>query len=208
MPVGATPVRVVGIVLAAGSSSRLGRPKQLLDLGGEPVIRHTVRALLASRLSDLIVVVGHAANDVASALAGLPVTVVANPSYADGQSTSVVAGLRVATSTADAVVFALGDQPEVQAEWVDALIERFSERGAPIVQPVYGTTPGNPVLFGRALFHELETISGDQGARAVIRVHADVVDRVRVSDGPSPADIDTEQDYQALQERWSDRSTV
>src|SRR4051794_5950231 len=105
--------RVAALVLAAGSSARMGRPKQLLDWDGRPLVRAAAEVALAARLSPLLVVVGGAAAEVANALEDLPLRIVANPDYANGQSTSLRAGISALDSDTDAVVVLLGDQPFV-----------------------------------------------------------------------------------------------
>ncbi len=199
----APPDRIAGVILAAGASTRLGRPKQLLSLGGEPLIRHVIRRALDSRVDDVVVVLGAHADDVQRAIADLHVITVRNPEFAAGQSTSLRAGVAWARiAGVAAVVVLLGDQPEIETAFIDRVIETHRERGAPIVQALYAGTPGHPVLFALPLFAELETVHGDEGARSVIRRHAADLCRVRVADSPPPADIDTGADYQALLARW------
>jgi molybdenum cofactor cytidylyltransferase len=196
---------VSGVILAAGSSSRLGRPKQLLELEGEPILRIVVRNALASRLDDVILVLGSNAEAIETAVGDFGQRVVYNPAFQGGQSTSLRAGMTVVSANADGVIFLLADQPEVGQDVIDCLINAFERSSAPIVQPVYGTTPGNPVLFGRVLFPELLCVSGDQGARALIKERLRQVERVVVGGGPPPGDIDTDEDYQALRQRWKQR---
>jgi molybdenum cofactor cytidylyltransferase len=194
---------VSGVILAAGSSSRLGRPKQLLELDGEPVLRIVVRNALASRLGEVIVVLGALAEEIAGAVGDLGQRVVENPDFREGQSTSLRTGLSTVASDADAVLFLLGDQPEVDVAIIDRVIDTFERTNFSIVQPVYGATPGNPVLLARALFPELLKVSGDQGARSLVVQRSREVERVVVSDGAPPGDVDTEEDYEALRVRWS-----
>ena len=196
---------VSGVILAAGASSRLGRPKQLLELDGEPILRIVVRSALASRLEEVILVLGAHAEEIAGAMGDLGQRVVENPDFREGQSTSLRIGLSAVASRADAVLFLLGDQPEVDPAVIDRVIEAFERTSRPIVQPVYGTTPGNPVLFARAVFPELLCVAGDQGARSLIRGRLEGVERVTVSDGRPPSDVDTDEDYQALLQRWKRR---
>jgi molybdenum cofactor cytidylyltransferase len=190
---------IAGVVLAAGSSSRLGRPKQLLPVRGEPLLRHTVRRILASTLDEIIVVVGHEADAVRTAMAGLPVHVVGNPDYERGQSTSLLAGLAALSPDAEAVVFLLGDQPGVDPAVIDALIAAWRETGGPVVAPRYADGVGNPVLFARDVFPELTVLTGDTGARSVVRARRRAGDLHLVPvPHPAPPDIDTEEDYAAL----------
>jgi molybdenum cofactor cytidylyltransferase len=194
---------VSGVILAAGSSSRLGRPKQLLELDDEPILRIVVRNAMASRLGEVIVVLGAHAKEIAGAVGDLGQRVVENPEFREGQSTSLRTGLSFVSPDTDGVLFLLGDQPEVRPSTIDRVIEAFERSKNPIVQPVYGTTPGNPVLIARALFPEIYQVEGDQGARSLVRARSHDVERVIVNDGPPPRDVDTEEDYEALRERWS-----
>lgn len=190
---------IAGIVLAAGSSSRLGRPKQLLPLAGEPLIRRTVRRILASSLDELFVVVGHEAEAVTAALSDLPARIVYNPNAARGQSTSVLAGLDALPANAEAALFLLADQPGIDPAVIDALIAAWRESRAPIAAPRYTGGIGNPVLFDRRVFPELMSLQGDAGARPVVRAHREAGDLLLVPiDAPAPPDVDTEADYAAL----------
>ena len=193
---------VSGVILAAGRSTRLGRPKQLLLLDGQPIIRITTRNAINSRLGEVLVVVGAEAERVVSAIGELGQQIVVNSDFALGQSTSLRAGLDAISPDAEAVVFLLGDQPEVSPEVIDALISAFQDAGALIAQATYGGVPANPVLFARVIFAELADVTGDEGARSVMKRHAGEIARVNVSDGPPPGDVDTDEDYVALQARW------
>jgi molybdenum cofactor cytidylyltransferase len=204
---------IAGIILAAGSSSRLGRPKQLLSVGGAPLIRHTVRRALQSSLDEVLVVVGFEGEAVRRALGDLPVRIVENPEAASGQSTSVVAGIEalqeLATPTRlgiaiEAVVFLLGDQPGVEPKVIDALVAAWHETRAPVVAPRYTGGIGNPVLFDRRVFPELIALGGDVGARAIVRKYHAAGDLVLVPvDHAAPPDVDTEADYAALLQSFS-----
>jgi len=192
--------RVAALILAAGASSRMGSPKQLLDWEGQPLVRAAAEVALAARLEPLLVVVGGAQAAVADALAGLPLRIIANPDYAAGQSTSLRAGIAALGQDADAVVVLLGDQPFVTAAIVERLVAEWQASGAAIVAPTYAGQRGNPVLFAHAVFPELLAVEGDQGARSVL-----AADRARVRlvafDNPRPlADIDTPEDYARLRE--------
>jgi molybdenum cofactor cytidylyltransferase len=189
---------ISGVILAAGRSSRLGRPKQLLDLFGEPLLRRVVHNAVASELNEVVLVLGHQAAEIQTAVGEWGQRVVVNPDYADGQSTSLRVGLGAIDPLSEAVVFLLGDQPQVGPEIIDALIARFRGSGAPIVMPTYGGMPANPVLFASELFPELAVVTGDEGARAVVKRNSARVVRVAVSDGAPPRDVDTDDDYQAL----------
>lgn len=189
---------VAAIVLAAGASTRMGRQKLLLPIeGGRPLVRASVEAVVAAGLDDVVVVLGREAAAVGAALAGLPVRTVMNPGYAEGQSTSVRAGLGALLPGTAAAVIALGDQPLPDAGLIGCLVAAFRERGAPIVVPRYRDGRGNPVLFAASVFDELGAVTGDQGGRDVIARDPTRVVEIPV-DAPMPKDVDTWTDYQAL----------
>jgi molybdenum cofactor cytidylyltransferase len=189
---------VWGILLAAGTSSRLGEPKQLLSFRGRPLVRQVAEHALASRLAGLTVVVGNRAADVTAALAGLPVAVVENPSYQLGQSTSLRAGLLALPRQPAATLIMLVDQPFVDAPLIDRLIGLYEETGAPIVAPRFGSQRGNPVIFDRSLVPELLLVVGDTGAREVVAKHRDRLATLELPDGQAFVDVDTWEDYQKL----------
>ena len=196
---------IAGVVLAAGLSRRLGRPKQLLELGGAPLVAHVVERANASALDRVIVVTGHAHEDVATALRGQVANVVFNPHFAEGQSTSLIAGVKALPTDCDALVVLLGDQPLVSASAIDRLIARRRAHGDAVVMTGYGETRSHPILFGRELFPELLTASGDQGARQIVRRHRDAVAVVESGEASPPADVDTEEAYAALLDAWAGR---
>jgi molybdenum cofactor cytidylyltransferase len=185
------------IVLAAGASTRMGRQKLTLPLAdGRPLVRAAVEQVLAADLDDVVVVLGREAEAVASALRGLPIRTVVNPRYAEGQSTSLRAGLDALAQDTEAAVVALGDQPLPDPRLLRQLVEAFRTSGLPIVAPVYRDGRGNPVLFASAVFDELRRVEGDRGGRSVIARDPARVAEVPV-DAPMPADIDTPDDYEA-----------
>jgi molybdenum cofactor cytidylyltransferase len=188
---------VAGILLAAGIARRMGSAKVLLPWHGRPLIRHLAEVALASGLVEVIVVVGHQADEVAAALEDLPVRVVHNPVYADGQSTSLHAGLAAVPEHATAAMVLLADQPLLTTEVIDALLATFRETAAPIVAACAAGRRGNPVLFARELFPELAAIGGDEGARSVIVAHRERLRCVEV-DGAVFVDVDTPEEYDAL----------
>jgi molybdenum cofactor cytidylyltransferase len=195
--------RVIGIILAAGKSSRLGQPKQLLDLAGEPLLRHTVRNALNSKLDQVVLVLGARAAEIDAEVGYLGQRIVVNPLYDAGQSTSMRLGLESIEPDADAVLFLLGDQPSVNPGIINALLDQFEHLNAPIVQARYANGSGNPVLFARALFPELMAIEGDEGARSVITRHRSEMVFAEFQDRPIPQDVDTLDDYQALLASWA-----
>lgn len=198
---------VAGIVLAAGRSTRLGRPKQLLDLGGRPLLRRTLDNALASSLDQVLLVLGHRADEIAAALGDHPARAIVNPEYAEGQATSVVAGVAALPSDIVGAMLLLGDQPGITPEIIDALLAAWRATPGPIAAPVYGGTIGNPILFRRDLFPDLLRLTGDRGARAIVRARSDDVLRVPVPKESPPPDVDTEEDYAALLASWNARAS-
>lgn len=189
---------IAGVVLAAGVSSRMGRQKLLLPMeGGRPLIRLSVERVVAAGLDEVVVVLGHDAEAVAAALAGLPVRTVINPRYAEGQSTSLRAGLDALPAGTEAAVVALGDQPLPDPGLIRRLVALFRRTGHPIAVPRYRDGRGHPVLFATALFDELRAVTGDQGGRGVIARDPARVAELPV-DAPAPPDVDTWDDYSAL----------
>lgn len=198
----AAPPFVTGVVLAAGRSARMGRCKQLLPLGGRPVLQYVVEAALASRLDEIILVLGDRAREIERALAlptGVRLRVATNPNFGEGQSSSLRLGLRGASPRAAAAAVLLGDQPGVGAELIDRVVAAFWKSGALAARPEYGAagqrrTPGHPVLFSRRLWPELDQLRGDEGARRLLAARPEWLAGVEV-EGEPPVDIDTEDDY-------------
>ena len=186
-----------GIVLAAGLSRRLGRNKLLLPLGLKPILVWTVENALASPLDEVIVVTGHQEEAVEAAISHLPVRIVHNPDYAEGQSTSLKAGVRGSSPWTEGFVFFLGDQPLIGADIVTALLERFRRDHPLLVAPVFAGKQGNPVLVSAKLRKELLALTGDAGARPLIETHADALATVEINQPAIRMDIDREEDYEA-----------
>jgi molybdenum cofactor cytidylyltransferase len=194
-----------GIVLAAGASTRMGRPKQLLPLAGRPLLQHVIGAALESRLDEIVVVLGHAAEEIRAALdlpSGDRVRIVVNAEHAAGQSTSLRAGLRAAASSAAGAAILLGDQPDVGAVLIDRVAEAFLAGDRPAARPVFRSgdgrsVPGHPVFLARSLWAEIETLRGDEGARNLFVGHPERLLEVPI-EGEAPADIDTPADHEGV----------
>ncbi|QOY90140.1 nucleotidyltransferase family protein [Paludibaculum fermentans] len=189
---------VAAILLAAGNASRMGAPKQLLDYGGRPLLRHAAETALASGCSKVIVVLGAKAGAVAPALDGLPVVTVVNPRWDEGMGTSIQAGLRAAAAaSAEAVILMLADQPLISAGFLDRLIGIHTDAGQAIVAARYAGTAGVPALFARQYFDDLEALRPAQGCKAVIQ--ANEGNACLVDCPEAEFDVDTPDDYQRLQ---------
>lgn len=193
---------VAALILAAGASRRMGQPKQLLDWGGRSLVRVVAEHALAA-LEHVLVVTGGAEEQVRAALAGLPVLIVTNPSFAEGQSSSLRGGVAALPEGAAAALVLLGDQPFVTPAIIGQIIAAWRGSDAAIVAPSYGGQRGHPVLFSRAVFPELLATSGDQGARAIVRSNPARVQLVPFDDERPLIDIDTPEDYARLVSRPS-----
>jgi molybdenum cofactor cytidylyltransferase len=190
---------VAAVVLAAGRSTRMGGPNKLVaDLGGRPMVRIVVEEVLASRARPVIVVTGHQRERVEAALAGLPVTLVHNPGFADGLSTSLKAGIAALPPDVDGAIVCLGDMPQIDAKLIDRLIGAFDpERGALVVVPTIAGKRGNPVVWSHRFFPDLAAIDGDVGARQLIAGYQEAV--VEVPTGNAAlVDVDTPDALDAL----------
>ncbi len=188
-----------GILLAAGESSRFGAPKQLLDWKGKPFVRQVAETALRAGLDPVIVVTGSHAAEVESALSGLPVKIIYNPNYPQGQSTSIHAGLTALAGKAGSAVFLLADQPQIPAEVIRALIESHGQAMHTILAPlVQENRRANPVLFDRSAFPDLMNLKGDVGGREIFSKHR--VEYLPWHDEILLLDVDQPQDYQTLKD--------
>jgi CTP:molybdopterin cytidylyltransferase MocA len=180
---------VAGLILAAGSGSRLGQPKALVELGGERLVDRAVRVMRDGGCDPIVVVSGAAPVSVSGA------TVVVNKGWATGMGSSLRVGLTaLADSAAPAVVVSLVDQPDIGADVVRRVIEAFAA-GATVVTATYAGKRRNPVLLARATWAEVARLAeGDEGARPYLAAHPDEITGVECDDLGSPADIDTPDD--------------
>jgi CTP:molybdopterin cytidylyltransferase MocA len=194
----------MAIILAAGESTRMGRPKALLDdPEGRPFVARLVRTFVEAGIQDLIVVTGRHHAVVAEALTAdrLPVhpTLVNNPDPSRGQLSSLLVGLDTAvTGGADGILVTLVDVPMVRASTIRAVVDTWTSSHAPIVRPAIGDRHGHPVLFDKAVFDELRRTPLAEGAKSVVRARAAAVVDVRVDDEGCLVDVDTPADYEAM----------
>jgi molybdenum cofactor cytidylyltransferase len=191
---------IAALVLAAGRSSRMGGPNKLLaEIGGRPLVRMVVEAALASQARPVLVVTGHQRERVEAALAGLPVTFVHNPNYAEGLGTSLKAGIAAMPPEVDGVVICLGDMPQVDADLINRLISAIDpDKGALVAVPTIDGKRGNPVVWSRRFFPDLMAVEGDVGARHLIGRYGEAVVEVPVSGAAALTDIDTPQALEAF----------
>ena len=193
-------VRAAAVILAAGLSARMGdRPKLLLDVGGAPMIRRTAENVLAFEPVETLVVTGHRSEEIEAALEGLPVRFVHNPRYAEGQPTSVAAGVSALATPCDAVMVVLGDQPLVTAPHLRSLVSAFCERGeASILVPFHAGQRGNPVVIEARHIPAMMGGEVNLGCRRLIETHPDEVCTVDMGTDVFTFDCDTPEDYERL----------
>jgi len=193
-------MRPVGLViLAAGGSSRLGRPKQLLEYRGRSLLRHVAEVAVGSICRPIVVVLGAQASQLEAELRALPVHVAENQQWAQGMATSLRRGLETLESLdggIGAAVILLCDQPLVSVQTIDALVDAWRTAGKRIIASEYAGGVGVPALFDRSLLPEILALDGEEGARRVIARHADEVHLVPFPGGAT--DIDTPQDCERL----------
>ncbi len=187
---------VHGVILAAGLGRRMGTVKQLLPFRGKPLLQHVIDAARTSRLESLLLILGHAHDQVLEQLDTHDLEVIVNQDFAAGQSSSVRAGLEYRAG-ADGIMYLLGDQPLLSADTINTLIDCFLREQPWAAVPVHRGQPGNPVIIGRPLMADLAALSGDIGARRLLQA-SQFVRRVEIDDPAILRDVDTMDDYLGL----------
>jgi molybdenum cofactor cytidylyltransferase len=191
---------IPAIVLAAGRSSRMGRPKATLPIGGgETFLTRIIRTFQKAGVADVVVVLGHDVDAIVRSLEGGAVRarIIINDGYDRGQLSSLRAGLSVVDRPGvEAALVTLVDVPLVSESTVRAVLERYRETRAPIVRPTSGDRHGHPVLIDRALFDRLRRSDDAEGAKPIVRTYASSAGDVMVEDEGAFADIDTIEDYE------------
>lgn len=191
--------RTAGIILAAGRSTRYGAPKQVLEWKGKPFVRQVAETALQAGLWPVVIVTGSHAAEVESCLKDLPVKVIHNPNYQQGQSTSIQAGLQTLPQNIGAAVFLLADQPQIPVEVIRALVDSHTQEMQSIHAPlVLEDRRANPVLFDRDTFPDLLQLTGDIGGRAIFSKYK--VEYIPWHDDILLLDVDNPEDYQRLVE--------
>lgn len=195
------------IVLAAGASSRLGTTKQLVDVGGRPMLESVVAAAASWPVDTVVVVLGSGADEILEAVDLGEAVVVVNEGWDEGIASSIRVGLDVLSREPgwERAFIVLGDQPAIPGEVPERLLEAMEYSGRPAAVPVYRYERGNPVLFDRGLWPRLMTLEGDTGAAALLRTHPEWVEEVRFDQLP-PRDIDTSDDVADLNRGFRPRS--
>jgi molybdenum cofactor cytidylyltransferase len=198
---------VSAVLLAAGESRRMGTTNKLcLAVDGVPLLRRTTQTLLASRLEEIVVVLGYQAETARSLIEGLPVSVVVNEKYREGQMTSVHRGLESLSAASDGVMICLSDQTLLQPEDINHLVDAFLNRSSgSILVPTYQGRRGNPIVFDYK--HRESILNGDRnlGCKRLIEKNPDLVTTIEVGSDHFVVDLDTPEDYLALQQLVSHR---
>jgi molybdenum cofactor cytidylyltransferase len=195
----AEPLHFGAVILAAGASTRMGEPKQLLRLDGRTLLRRAVDTVLASPAWPVVIVLGAQAEVIRPEVARLPVLIVDNPDWAEGLASSIRAGIQVIDSSSlslEAALLVLCDQPGLSTDSVTRLAGEHRRTGRSIVAARYDGHPGPPALFARRHFHELLELRGAGGARPLLARHAGALATVDLPE--LAADLDTPADYQAF----------
>ena len=189
--------KIAGVILAAGESTRFGSPKQLLDYHGQSFIRQVAQTALGAGLAPVIVVTGANATEVEAAIQDLPITIIRNQAWQNGQSSSIRAGISAVRGTSvGGAVLLMADQPQVTVHVIGALVERHAAEGASILAPLAADRRANPVLFDRDTFADLLALTGDVGGRAIFSNYK--VDYIPWHDESLLFDVDTTDDYRKL----------
>jgi molybdenum cofactor cytidylyltransferase len=213
-----TSLSTAAIILAAGSSSRMGggRHKLLLPLDGRPVLAHVIDATIASQARPILIVLGHQIDQVSTHIKPYTIhhdiSLINNTDYLQGMSTSLRMGVQTLLSNGyrksktpyqvDSALIMLGDQPMITPRVIDTLIRAYRTRSRSIVAPLYNGKRGSPVLFDGSLFPELIEVTGDEGGRTVLERHRQEVELVEMGDTLANYDVDTWEAYQQLVEAW------
>lgn len=189
---------VAAVILAAGTSTRMGRPKLLLAYHGVPLIRRAVETAVRGGCTEAVVVLGADQDRYQSHVQGLPASrIVVNPDFARGMGGSIRVGIEALNPDTRAAIILLADQPFIDDDVIARLIDTYVTSKAKIVACTYGGVRGAPVLFDRALFLELLLLDGDQGARHVLKEYPRHVTTIEIS-RDAATDIDTPDDAQRL----------
>ena len=188
---------IFGVVLSAGESSRMGRPKALLPIDGQTFIERIVGALKRGGIERIVVVLGFNADALRQQISHLPVEILVNPDHKLGQLSSLQVAVRhlQAAPDCDGVMIHLVDHPYIEPRLVRLMLQRFEESKCSIVVPRHQSKRGHPVIFSRALFDELLGAPLDQGAKAVVNAHRQETLEIETDDAGITVDIDTPELY-------------
>ena len=197
-PIFAVHEPIAAVILAAGEARRFGSPKQLLEWHGRPLIWHVAKRALQAELSPVIIVTGAETGAIHQAVMDLPVQIIHNPDWQQGQGTSVKLGAGAVSSRSGGILFLLADQPQIPIPLIRALIDAHAQKRNPITGPLIDGQRGNPVLFDRVTFTDLDSLAGEAGGRQLFSKYP--VDWIPWYDPVPLLDVDTPEDYARLLE--------
>jgi molybdenum cofactor cytidylyltransferase len=199
-------MRVIGVVLAAGLSRRMGQLKALLPFGKQTAIERVLSPLLAVDLAEVAVVLGHRAEDIAAVIATLPVQILYNPDYRYGMTTSVQTALRAIDPVPDAYLLALVDQPQIGLRPIQQLLAAFDRTCKGIIIPTYAGKRGHPIILASRYRQEVLALGPQQGLNLVTRGHPDDTLELPLDCDDILRDMDYQADYEAELQRWQQRA--
>lgn len=199
-------MRVAGVVLAAGESRRMGQLKALLPFGCRTVIEQVLQPLLSADLSEVAVVLGHRADEIAATLEPMPVRLLHNPEYRLGMTTSVQVAVRSLTPVPDAYLLALVDQPQIGLQVIRKLLAAHADSGKGMVIPVFQGKRGHPLLLASAYRAAVLALGPDQGLNVVTRGYPEDTLELPIDSDDILRDMDYQEDYAAELERWTSRT--
>ena len=204
--------KIAGLLLAAGSSTRMGSPKQLLHVQGVTLLERILNEALKSELDKIILILGHQSKEIKKALGQIIVhkklRVIENPRYRQGISSSITTSLSEVEDNYDHVMILLADLPHVTSRLINLLIHRYLESRLPIGAIQVKSKRSHPVIFGRPLYNELRKLQGDMGARALFQKYGDRPCLVEPDFFYDDMDIDTEEDYAEFQKSLKNQVNV
>ncbi|WP_102349076.1 nucleotidyltransferase family protein [Bacillus sp. Marseille-P3661] len=194
-------VKIGAVILAAGLSSRMGQPKQLMQLAGKPLFLYSVDKAITANLNPIAVVTGKYHHELTDHLGSRKnVSILNNEEYAEGMATSLRKGIRsIEGNNVDAAFVMLADQPFIPLSLIDNMIQSYLEnrsKGYLIFQPQYNSSPGHPVLFDSSLFCEFRQLEGDVGGKEILQKYKNQIKRVPAGDDSWNFDIDNPTDYE------------
>ena len=197
-----TTIKIHGILLSAGLSTRMGEPKQLLPFGNSTIIETIIDSMLGSKLDEVIVVIGHESEKVHGKIQNMPVKVVFNPNYKQGMLTSAQCGVQALPDCADAFALMLVDQPFITSDLINCVVEAYKESDKGIALPSYNYRRGHPAIFNRRYASDILSLDAESGGiRSLFKKNADDIQYVIVDTNRVLKDIDYRKDYEeALQD--------
>lgn len=192
--------RVTGLIMASGFSRRMKTDKLLLSFGVQTVVERVIDACLGSNLDEIILV--YRKPEVRDMVRKSKVKTVLNDQALEGQSASIKTGISQVEENMDGLMFIVGDQPLLDSQTIDKLIDEFEQNPDKIIIPVYGENKGNPIIFPRSLINELKNLEGDVGGREVINNNLDKVKYIGIDNHKAGLDMDTVEEYEKLKEEF------